>query len=89
MLVKTSGLLVGNLTNWGTAAWVGLIGLMVAANILKLGVLGSVEIGLDGDDNNFCVVVLDVVVVVVVVVDIFGVVLLTAWSSFRAVKLSN
>lgn len=73
MLVNTSGRLLGNLTNWATDCELGRIGLIVAANILKLGVLGSVEIGLGG----FCVVVLDVVEAVVVEVDIFGVVVTT------------
>ena len=73
MLVNTSGRLLGNLTNWGTDWELGRIGLIVAANILKLGVLGSVEIGLGG----FCVVVLVVVEAVVVEVDIFGVVVTT------------
>lgn len=59
---------------------------MVAANILKLGVLPSLDSWLDGDDFGFFVVVLDFVVGVVVVI---FVVVLTALISFSALKLSS
>ena len=83
-----------------TEGVVGLIGLMLAANILKLGVaplrvLVSGEIVLRASgflvDVVVVLVVVEVVVVVVVVVDavVLLVVLVTARSSFSAVKFNK
>ena len=83
-----------------TEGVVGLIGLMLAANILKLGVaplraLVSGEIVLRASgflvDVVVVLVVVEVVVVIVVVVDavVLLVVLVTARSSFSAVKFNK
>ena len=94
LLINGAGILLGNLTNWVTDGVVCLIGLIVAANIWKLGVCPprvlSGEIVLRPSGfllGVVLLVVVDVVVVEVVVVDavVLLVVVVTALSSLRVV----